>query len=56
MPASNIIRTASATPTVYTITYNTRSGTVAVANPTTYTVETDDFSLNPPTRVHSNFA
>ena len=34
----------------YTITYNLDGGTVATANPTTYNVETETFTLNNPTK------
>jgi uncharacterized repeat protein (TIGR02543 family) len=38
------------TPIRYTITYNLNGGTVEYPNPTSYTVETDGFELNNPTR------
>ena len=56
MPAFSTGKTAYATPIVYTITYNTRSGTVNPANPTRYTVESGDIILTQPERVHSEFA
>ncbi|MBQ7068663.1 MAG: InlB B-repeat-containing protein, partial [Synergistaceae bacterium] len=40
----------------YTITYNLDGGTVATANPTSYTVETETFTLNNPTKNGSKFA
>ncbi len=38
------------TPNTYTITYNLNGGTNAVANPTTYTVETETITLAAPTK------
>jgi len=43
------------TITTYTIKYELDSGTVAVANPTGYTVETPTFKLNNPTRTGYRF-
>jgi len=40
----------------YTITYNLDNGTMAVANPSSYTVETPTFTLNKPTRTGYIFA
>jgi len=56
MPAFSTGKTAYATPITYNITYNTRSGTVSPANPTTYTVESSGITLNNPTRIYSKFA
>lgn len=42
--------TATWTITTYNITYDLAGGTVATANPTSYTVETNGFTLNNPTR------
>ena len=39
----------------YTIAYNLDGGEVAVANPTEYTVETETFTLNNPTKEHNDF-
>ena len=39
----------------YTITYNLDGGSVSTANPTTYNIETDTFTLNNPTREHYDF-
>ena len=39
----------------YTITYNLNSGTVAVVNPASYTIESWDISLNNPTRTWYTF-
>nr|MCR5636196.1 InlB B-repeat-containing protein [Clostridiales bacterium] len=47
--------TANWTPIVYNITYTLNGGTVATANPTTYTVETETFTLNNPTRTGYTF-
>lgn len=37
-------------PTKYTITYNLQGGTVSTENRTSYTIETDTFTLNNPTK------
>lgn len=50
MPAKDVTVTGTATPITYTITYNLDGGTVSTANPTTYTVETETFTLKNPTR------
>ena len=47
--------TATWTITTYNITYDLAGGTVATANPTSYTVETNDFTLNNPTRSGYDF-
>lgn len=39
----------------YTITYNLGGGTVTVANPTTYTIESTDMTLNNPTKLGYTF-
>lgn len=44
--------TATWTPIVYDITYDLAGGSVATANPTSYTIETATFSLNNPTKAH----
>lgn len=56
MPAKNAEKTAYAEPIVYTITYDTKSGTVIPANPTSYTVESGDIRLTNPDRYASKFA
>lgn len=43
------------TPIEYTINYVLNGGTVATANPTTYTIETETFTLNNPTREGYDF-
>lgn len=43
-------------PVTYTIGYTLNSGSVAEANPTSYTIETATFTLNNPTRDHYTFA
>jgi len=48
--------TANWTPIAYTITYNLNSGTISPENPTSYTIETPDFTLNNPTRDGYTFA
>ena len=45
---ANATLTASSTPIVYTITYDLDGGTVANANPTSYTVESSNITLNNP--------
>ena len=45
--------TAHYTPTVFTITYELDGGTSD--NPTSYTIESDSFTLTPPTRPDSTF-
>ncbi|GBU20840.1 hypothetical protein R80B4_00727 [Fibrobacteres bacterium R8-0-B4] len=49
--------TANWIATAYTITYNLNGGTVAAANPnpTSYTIETADFTLNNPTKTGNTF-
>lgn len=47
--------TANWTAYTYTITYNLDGGSVATANPTTYTIETADFTLNNPTKAGYKF-
>lgn len=48
--------THKVTPATYTIGYTLNSGSVAPANPTSYTIETATFTLNNPTRDHYTFA
>ncbi len=48
--------TATWTPISYTISYELAGGTVATANPVSYTIESDDIKLNNPTRNGYNFA
>ena len=47
--------TAKFTPTAYTLTYNLDGGTAAQQNPETYTIETETFKLNNPTKDGYNF-
>ena len=47
--------TATWTPTIYNIVYTLDGGTVATANPTTYTIETPTFALNNPTKTGHTF-
>ena len=37
-------------PPVYTISYDLQGGTVSTPNPTSYTIESEDFKLTNPTR------
>lgn len=56
MPANALTLTANATLNNYTISYTLNGGTVATANPTSYNVTTEDFTLNNPTRTGYTFA
>ena len=56
MPAGAVTVEAEVTPITYAITYELDGGTVATANPTKYTVETETFTLNNPTKNGSTFA
>ena len=47
--------TATWTPTTYNITYDLGGGSLAMANPTTYNIETPTFTLNDPTRTGYTF-
>ena len=47
--------TATWTPTVYNLTYDLAGGSLATPNPTTYTIETPDFTLVNPTRANHIF-
>ena len=49
MPADNITHTAQWTPITYNITYDLDGGSVVTANPTTYNIETETFTLINPT-------
>ena len=61
MPAKNIIETAYGTPITYNLTYlsndpdPTTSKAVMPTNPTTYNIETENFTLNNPTRAGYEF-
>ena len=51
MPSENVTYYANWTPVEYTITYAGLEGAkLSSANPTTYTIETPDFTLNNPTK------
>ena len=52
----NRIYTAQWQEEVYKINYNLDGGSVATPNPTDYTVNTETFTLNNPTKVGSTFA
>jgi len=54
MPMNDVELTPNIKTTNYTITYNLDGGTVA-GNPTTYTVETESFTLKDPTRTGYTF-
>ena len=47
--------TATWTPTVYNIVYTMDGGTATPANPTTYTIETEDFTLTNPSKTGYTF-
>ena len=49
-PEDDAILTANFAIVTYTITYELNGGTVSTANPTSYNVESDGFTLNNPTR------
>ena len=51
----NVTLEAKFAPTVYNLTYNLNGGSVATANPTTYNIETETFSINNPTKNHYTF-
>ena len=48
--------TATWTPITYTITYDLAGGSVAIPNPTSYTVESDNITLTNPTHADNTFA
>jgi len=50
MPDENVTVSATWTMTTYTITYELNGGDVATANPTSYNIETETFTLNNPTK------
>ena len=52
----NCVYTATWTPIVYSIAYELAGGTVATANPTEYTIESEAITLNNPTREGYTFA
>lgn len=58
MPAANTTYTATWTPTNCDISYNLNGGSVtpANANPTSYTIESNDITLTNPTKEHYTFA
>ena len=52
---SSLDMTAQWEPTQYTITYNLDGGSVATANPASYTIETNTFTFNNPTKNGNKF-
>ena len=54
MPGETITMHASSKPVVYTISYNLQGG--EATNPTNYTIESEDITLNNPTRAGYTFA
>lgn len=55
LPESDVTVMARYTPIVYSITYDLDGGTADPANPTTFTVESDDITLTTPERFGSIF-
>ena len=61
MPAHNVTETAYGTPITYNLTYvpndpdPTTAKAVMATNPTTYNIETENFTLNNPTRAGYDF-
>ena len=55
MPGANATVSATVTAITYHITYNLGGGSVATANPETYTIESGDITLNNPTRTSFTF-
>ena len=51
----NLAYTATWTPITYNIVYTMDGGTATPANPTTYTIETETFTLNNPTKTGHTF-
>ena len=56
MPANNITYMPVVTIDTYNIVYILNDGIVEIENPTTYTVETESFTLNNPTKTGYTFA
>ena len=58
IPAEDVILTANGTINTYTITYDLTGGALETGktNPATYTVETENFTLNNPSKVGYTFA
>jgi len=54
-PTESITLYARWTPVSYTISYTLNSGTVDIANPTSYNIETEIFTLNNPKRTGYTF-
>ncbi len=52
----NVVMRALWSPTPYSIAYNLNGGTVSTANPTTYNIESDPFTLSNPTKNGYTFA
>lgn len=56
MPADNVTFSAGVSPIVYKLTYDLNGGSMSTNNPRTYTVESNSFTLNNPTRGGYTFA
>ena len=55
MPAKDVTMTANAKVITYSITYNLDGGQLTEDNPSNYTVETESFTLNNPTKEYYEF-
>jgi len=56
MPAGNITMTPNVTINTYSLSYTLNGGAVSTTNKTSYTVETESFRLNNPTKTGYTFA
>ena len=56
MPTHNVVSDVTVQAITYSISYDLAGGSVATANPTTYTITTPSFTLNNPTREGYTFA
>ena len=55
MPSNDVNMKVYATPIEYKITYNLDGGKLSEKNPSTYTIESEDISLNKPTKENYRF-
>ena len=56
MPTHNVVSDVTVQAIAYSISYDLAGGSVSTANPTEYTIETPDITLNNPTRPQFTFA
>ncbi len=56
MPTHNVVLDVTVQAIAYSISYDLAGGSVSTANPTEYTIETPDITLNNPTRPQFTFA